>query len=117
MAARTPAPALLALVLAFGATACGGDDEKDARSGSPSASASATPTATPTPLDPVSGLPTGDPSTSLPASFPTADVPVLPGPVTQPIGEGSPEQGWVLEVVAMDRRRIATIRVTPPGDR
>jgi hypothetical protein len=102
MALRTPAAlAALTLALALGATACGGGDggDTDARgSATPSASTSLAPSATPSDLPTDTPIAPITPVAGLPTSFPAAAVPVLPGPVTQPIGEGSVDQGWVLEL-------------------
>lgn len=97
-------PAVLALVLAAGASGCGGDDD-------PAAGPSETPQTqtTPEPTDGTSsavpdpmGTPTGRPTppVGLPTGFPTSKVPVLYGVVTGQSGgpSGDGPQGWVLEL-------------------
>lgn len=97
---RPPALGALALVLALGLTGCGGDDDRAAApapSPTPTEVASPTPTAQPS-FDPASPA---IPAPGLPTGFPKDDVPLLPGVVTQPLGEGSTEvgkRGWVLEI-------------------
>jgi hypothetical protein len=102
MAPRNPAAlAALTLTLALGVSGCGGGDT-EAKAGKATASASSTPSASPTatatdtpvaPITPVDGLPT---------DFPTDDVPLLSGPVSQPLGAGSSgeegHKGWVLQL-------------------
>lgn len=102
MPMRPLGSAVLLGALLLGAAACGGDDEPAAEE-SPSATVSGSPSASatsgapiPNPLDP-----TGVPVSGVPSDFPTGSVPLVDGPVGQPLGPGSgPEgkKGWVLEL-------------------
>jgi hypothetical protein len=90
-----------ALVLLLGVAGCGGDDKKDADKAGPTTSSTAG--STPGPSDETTPNPTatGTPQAGLPTDFPRVDVPLLAGPVAQPLGPGSGEEGkkgWVLEL-------------------
>lgn len=105
---RAVASGVLICALSLGVTACGGDDDKPSAT-DPSTAASTSPPTTPSVAvsnEPGSQL---SPAPGLPSDFPTNEIPLLPGPVTQPLGTGSSgeegRKGWVLEVaVARDRK-------------
>lgn len=95
---RLLASGVLVCAIAGAAAACGGEDKPSAAD--PSGVPSVSPTASPgvavsnDPMAPLSPVP------GLPANFPSAEIPLLAGPVTQPV-VGSTEVGkrsWVLEL-------------------
>lgn len=87
----------VAAVLALGVTACGGHAPYAVAKTPASASSTPTPSALPTlPL-----LSPTAPNTGLPTDFPSAQVPLVAGAVSQPLGPGSGtsgKKGWVLEL-------------------
>lgn len=103
---RRAAVAALALTFSLGLAGCGGDDEPSA--GTPSG----TPTVTPSSGASDPGAQLSDdigmgmqPVAGLPSDFPTTDVPLLPGEVTQPIGATDREHGWLLDIPVAGTRK------------
>lgn len=96
---RTAASGAVLLALALGVAACGEDDDKPLATGPSSAPSSPSMTQSPGASNgPGSSL---SPAPGLPADFPTAAIPLLPGPASQPLGEGSSDEGkrgWFVEV-------------------
>ena len=97
---RTVPASALALALLLAVAGCGGDDDK--KSGSPKPSATPTTSQSPVTLEPdPTDLPGSGANPGVPSDFPSDKVPLLAGPVDQPLGEGSGEEGkkgWVLEL-------------------
>lgn len=95
---RGTALAALALAVSLVLAGCGGDDEGAQAGATPSGTPTLVPSADPTvELSDDIGLGM-QPVPGLPSDFPTADVPLLAGEVTQPIGTGDREDGWLLDI-------------------